>query len=124
MVGDTVGEFAPAASDQRDSINFLLPSCGGSRLAYADPMLSKQQIADLHFLDARCHLIDLAAFLDRVDRHDGEPDFRVTALREALPLLLADRPDRARAILDALSDPSADPIPAATIQGAFGAPRN
>jgi len=84
-------------------------------------MLSKQQIADLHFLDARCHLIDLAAFLDRVDRHQGDADFRVAALRQAIPLLLADRPDRTKAILDALSDHTTAPIPAATIQGAFGA---
>jgi len=85
-------------------------------------MLSKRQIADLHFLDARCHLIDLAAFLDRIDRHQGEPDFRVAALKAAIPLLLAEHPERAKAILDALSDHPPAPIPAATIQGAFGAP--
>jgi hypothetical protein len=85
-------------------------------------MLSKQQISDLHFLGARCQLIDLAAFLDRVDRHPGAPDFRVEALKRALPLLSAARPDRAKAVLEALSDHSPDPLPAATIQGAFGAP--
>jgi len=85
-------------------------------------MPSKQDILDLHFMDARCKLIDLAAFLDRVERHPGEPDFRLAAFREALPILLSDRPDRARAILEALSDHSKEPIPAATLQGAFGAP--
>jgi hypothetical protein len=85
-------------------------------------MLSKQQIADLHFLDARCRLIDLAAFLDRIDRHPGAPDYRVEALRAAIPVLLEDRPDRAKAVLETLSDPTAEPLPAATIQGAFGAP--
>lgn len=90
---------------------------------YAAGMLSKQQIADLHFLDARCRLIDLAAFLDRVDRHAGPPDFRIAALRQAIPLLLDDRPDRAEAVLNALSDHSTEPITAATMQGAFGAPK-
>lgn len=85
-------------------------------------MLSKQQTADLYFLEARCQLIDLAAFLDRVDRQPGETDFRVEALRGALPLLLSSRPDRAKAVLEALSDHSREPLPAATIQGAFGAP--
>lgn len=86
-------------------------------------MLSKRQVADLHFLDARCHLLDLAAFLDRADRHPGEPDYRVDALKQALPLLIETRHDRAKAILDALSDATSEPIPAATVQGAFGAPQ-
>lgn len=86
-------------------------------------MLSKQQIADLHFLEARCQLIDLAAFLDRIDRHPGEADFRVDALKRSLSVLREDRPDRAKAILDALSDATSEPIPAATVQGAFGAPK-
>lgn len=86
-------------------------------------MPTKQDILDLHFMDARFKLIDLAAFLDRVDRHPGETDFRYDALKAALPILLSDRPDRAKAILDSLSDPSTDPIPKATTQGASGAPR-
>ncbi len=85
-------------------------------------MPTKQDILDLHFMDARCKLIDVAAFLDRVERHPGEPDFRFDALRKAIPLLLEDRPDRARAILEALSDPSTEPAEKATLQGAFGAP--
>lgn len=85
-------------------------------------MPTKQEILDLHFMGARCQLIDLAAFLDRVERHPGADDFRIDAFRAALPILLSDRPDRARAVLEALSDPSTEPIPSATIQGAFGAP--
>ena len=86
-------------------------------------MPTKRDILDLHFMDARCKLIDLAAFLDRIDRHPGEADFRIDALREALPLLLSANPGRAKAVLEALSDPSSEPIPAATLQGAFGAPQ-
>lgn len=85
-------------------------------------MPTKQDILDLHFMDARCKLIDIAAFLDRVERHPGATDFRFEALRKALPLLMSDRPDRAKAVLEALSDPSTEPAEKATLQGAFGAP--
>lgn len=85
-------------------------------------MPSKKDILDLHFMDARCKLIDLAAFLDRVDRHPGEADFRFEGLRKALSILLSDRPDRAKAVLESLSDHSTAPAEKATFQGAFGAP--
>ena len=86
-------------------------------------MPSKQELLDLQFMGARCQLIDLAAFLDRIDRHDGDTDYRHDALIRAIPILLEDRPDRARAVLEALSDHSTEPAEKATIQGAFGAPR-
>ncbi|GAA5482846.1 hypothetical protein [Haloferula sargassicola] len=86
-------------------------------------MPTKRDLLDLQFMDARCKLIDLAAFLDRIERHEGEPDFRLAAFREALPILLSEKPNRARAVLEALSDQTPEPIEAATIQGAFGAPQ-
>lgn len=85
-------------------------------------MPDKKKIADLHFMDARCKLIDLAAFLDRMDRHEGATDYRDAALRQALPILLEKRGDRAKAILDVLSDDSAELLESAPYQGAFGAP--
>ena len=83
---------------------------------------SRTEIIDQYFLDARCKVIDLAAFFDRVDRHEGGDDFRLRALRACLPLLSSGRPDRARAVLEALSDPSTEPLDRAPMQGAFGAP--
>lgn len=71
-------------------------------------------------MDARSKLLDVAAFLDRVERHGQADDFRVEALRQALPRLLSG-PDRVKTILESLSDPTTDPIPAATVQGATGA---
>jgi hypothetical protein len=85
-------------------------------------MPQKKQLLDLQFIEARHKLLDLAAFLDRIDRAEGEGDFRIEALRAALPVLLESRGDRAKAILETLSDPTTEPIPQATIQGAFGAP--
>ena len=80
-------------------------------------------LVDLQFIDARSRLIDLAAFLDRMDRHSQADDYRVVELKCAALEVLKDEPGRARRVLEALSDHSTEPIPAATIQGAFGAPK-
>ncbi len=85
-------------------------------------MPSKKELLDLQFIDARHKLIDLAAFLDRIDRHEGGEDYRFTALKNALPILLSDRPDRARAVLESFSDHSQEIPDRAPFQGASGAP--
>lgn len=72
-------------------------------------------------MDARARLIDLAAFLDRVDRAEGPADFRIDALRSAIKELGSAGPGRAERVLLALSDPTQDPIPAAPGKGAVGA---
>ena len=87
---------------------------------------SRSAIVDLYFLEHRAKLIDIAAFLDRLDRADdassAEPDFRVEAFRQAIAVLSDKRSQRAKRILDLLSDHSTDPIPsAAGMKGAFGA---
>lgn len=78
-------------------------------------------LADLGFMDARSKLIDLAAFLDRVQRAGQEGDFRVQALKRAIAHLSADEPTRAREVLLSFSDPSAEPVEKAAMQGALGA---
>jgi hypothetical protein len=83
--------------------------------------MKRQQVLDLYFMDARSKLIDLAAFLDRLDRAEGEPDFRLTGFRKALEELDKNQPDRAKGVLLALSDPTTEPIPAATTKAACGA---
>ncbi|MHB1310335.1 MAG: hypothetical protein ACYC23_24985 [Limisphaerales bacterium] len=83
--------------------------------------MTRQQILDLYFLEARCQLIDVAAFLDRVDRGDGEADFRLAAFRAALRHLDADQAGRAAQVLTALSDPTTEPIAQAPGKGAIGA---
>lgn len=84
-------------------------------------MPSKKELLDLQFIDVRHKLIDLAAFLDRIDRHPGDDDYRFAALKNALPILLSDRPDRALAVLESFSDHSEEIPPSAPFQGAFGA---
>jgi hypothetical protein len=82
--------------------------------------MTRQQVLDLYFMDARCKLIDIAAFMDRLDRATGSEDFRMTEFRKALGELDANT-DRAAKVLLALSDPTSEPIPAATTKAACGA---
>jgi hypothetical protein len=85
-------------------------------------MLTKKELLDLYFIDARHKLIDIAAFLDRIDRHAGDPDFRLAAMYQAIETLLdpGDTP-RAEAVLKSFSDHSTEPISKAPMQGALGA---
>ena len=83
--------------------------------------MTRQQLLDLYFLDARSKLIDIAAFLDRIDRGTEDADFRLNAFRMALRELEKPGSDRAERVLLALSDPSEKPIPAAPGKGAVGA---
>ncbi len=78
-------------------------------------------LPDIGFMDARSKLIDLAAFLDRVQRVGQEDDFRVQALKNAIALLCTNEPQRAKQVLLSFSDPSTEPIAKATMQGAIGA---
>ena len=83
--------------------------------------MTRQQVLDLYFMENRAKLIDLAAFLDRVDRAAGDADFRLNAFRQALKHLSEDRPERAKNVLLSLSDPTPGPIEKAPGKGAVGA---
>jgi hypothetical protein len=83
--------------------------------------MTRQQVLDLYFMENRAKLIDLAAFLDRVDRASGDADFRLTAFKQAMKELGDGRPERAKNVLLSLSDPTPDPIEKAPGKGAVGA---
>lgn len=83
--------------------------------------MTRQKVIDLYFMEARAKLVDLAAFLDRVDRTEGQDDFRIKAFRRASLELQKPGPQRAKAVLLALSDPTAKPIDHATTKAAAGA---
>ena len=76
---------------------------------------------DLYFVEARAKLIDVAAFLDRVDRAGGQADFRLAALTRAIEELRRTDGTCAERVLLSLSDPTLAPIPAATTKAACGA---
>lgn len=81
----------------------------------------RARVTDLYFMEHRAKLIDVAAFLDRVDRAGGEDDFRMRAFREALALLHDGRTERARRVLEHFSDHTDEPINEAPGKGADGA---
>jgi hypothetical protein len=83
--------------------------------------MTRQQILDLYFLDARHKLIELAAFLDRVERADGKDDFRLKAFRAALDELTNGKKQKAKNVLLSFSDPTTKPIAKAEGKGAVGA---
>jgi hypothetical protein len=83
--------------------------------------MTRQQVLDLYFLDARHKLIEIAAFLDRVERANGADDFRIKAFRAALDNLSTDGKQRAKDVLLAFSDHSTEPIDKAPGKGAVGA---
>lgn len=83
--------------------------------------MNRRQLLDLYYLEARAKLIDLAAFLDRLDRAEGEADFRLAAFSEAFAQLQIGKTPRAERVLATLSDPTTEPIPAATTKAACGA---
>ena len=82
----------------------------------------KKNAVDLYFMDARAKLIDIAAFMDRVERDGQTSDFRYQAFCAALKELVDNQPNRAENVLLAFSDPSTELIPAATTKAACGAP--
>lgn len=86
--------------------------------------LSRREVVDRYFLEHRAKVLDIAAFLDRVDRakeESDEDDFRVRSLRASIALLLDGEGERTKRVLDLLSDPSDQPIAKAPMKGATGA---
>ncbi|MGD0744685.1 MAG: hypothetical protein ABSA45_05980 [Verrucomicrobiota bacterium] len=83
--------------------------------------MTRQQVLDLYFLDARHKLIEVAAFLDRAERASGRDDFRLKAFRAALGKLSGNQKEKARRVLIVFSDPTAKPVAKAARKGAVGA---
>ena len=88
-----------------------------------------RQLVDEYFIENRTRLLEIAAYLDRLDRTDPslvKRDFRVRAFQEALALLgdptASDGPDtRVERIQLLLSDPTTEPLAALDTKSARGA---
>jgi hypothetical protein len=86
--------------------------------------LNARELADEFFIENRNRLLEIAAFLDRLDRADpvrASRDFRLQALAAALKTLAGKGPDYVRQIQLLLSDPTTEPIPALDRKSAQGA---
>ncbi len=83
--------------------------------------MDRARITDLYFAEARSKTIDLAAFLDRIERAGGTDDFRLKSLRAALQELGQPGAEKAKKILLLLSDPTVEPAAKAGAKSASGA---
>jgi hypothetical protein len=89
-----------------------------------------RELVDEYFIENRTRLLEIAAYLDRLDRSDlslVDRDYRVRAFREALRLL-EDRPaaagepqTRVERIQHLLSDPTTEPLEKLDVKSARGA---
>jgi hypothetical protein len=83
------------------------------------------RIVDEYFTENRHRLIELAAFFDRMDRAGDAmsptDDFRIAALRRAIPMLLQPGPQRVKRIQLLLSDPTDEPRASLDRKAAYGA---
>lgn len=89
------------------------------------PMTSKE-VMDAYFIENRWRLLEIAAFLDRVDRSKdpgaGKKDFRHKALMKALKILLTSGKGRTETLQRNFSDLSSEPLKAGpAFKGTFGA---
>ena len=83
-----------------------------------------QQVIDTYFMEHRAKLVDIAAYLDRIDRGQGEfpNDFRDVAFRKAISILTDGQTHRAKRILELFSDHTTEiPQSADGMKGAAGA---
>jgi len=86
--------------------------------------LSPVELVDEYFTENRNRIIEVAAFLDRLDRADpavAASDYRVRALADAITVLAGHSSTRVQDIQLLLSDPTTDPRPALDRKGAVGA---
>ena len=87
--------------------------------------MPRDKVVDRYFMEHRAKLLDVAAFLDRIDRSEApagsDEDFRVEAMQRAIQLLIDEKGDRAKRVLELFSDPTTEPIDEAPMKGADGA---
>jgi hypothetical protein len=84
--------------------------------------MTATQIVDEYFIENRTRLLEVAAFLDRLDREDSggaARDFRMKAFREAVDALTGR--DRVMRIQLLLSDPTTAPLERLDRKSALGA---
>ena len=87
-----------------------------------DPTPPLGEVAlDHAYVAVRARLIEVAAFMDRMERYGVADDFRCHALTASAAILTDGQPERARRILEHLSDPTSTPAESASGKAACGA---
>ena len=88
-----------------------------------------RELVDEYFIENRTRLLEIAAYLDRLDRTDSslvDRDFRVRAFRDAIRLLevgpaAGETQTRVERIQHLLSDPTTEPLEKLDTKSARGA---
>jgi hypothetical protein len=73
--------------------------------------LTQRELIDEYFMEERVKVIDLAAFLDRLDRAreiDADDDFRLRTIRDALAVLSGGDGNRVQRVQMIFSDPRSE----------------
>jgi hypothetical protein len=87
--------------------------------------MTATEILDLYFIENRSRVLDIASFLDRIDRYEGadeaRADYRYQAFARILEILRDATGDRTKSIQLALSDPTTEPLESAVGLKAWGA---
>jgi len=65
---------------------------------------SAPELLDLYYHEIRSHLLEVAAAFDRIERAGGAAHPRLAELRRAGAVAIDTAPDRARRLLELLSD--------------------
>ena len=85
--------------------------------------LSRKELVDEYFIENRTRLLEIAAFLDRLDRAESSPtaeDFRMRAFAEALAAIGEGAGDRLSQVQMLLSDPTTEPLQSLDRKSALG----
>ena len=86
--------------------------------------LTLKELTDEYFIENRNRVLEIAAFLDRLDRADPAGrarDFRLQACAEARRILAGGQPDCLMRVQLLLSDPTTEPIDVLDRKSAQGA---
>ncbi|UFS69560.1 hypothetical protein LPW11_16870 [Geomonas sp. RF6] len=87
--------------------------------------LKTAEILDIYFLENRARLLEIAAFLDRIDRAPDAAekgrDFRYRSFVRALSIVLEEKGERTKGVQISLSDDSSEPLESAAGLKAIGA---
>ena len=91
----------------------------------AKTALPQRDLLEKYYMETRNHLLELAAFLDRLDRaalRDAQDDERLLALRRGLKVLTREEGGRVKDIQMTLSDQDFRILEVRDRQNAVGAP--
>lgn len=77
-------------------------------------LLTAKEVLELYFVENRARVLEIASFLDRIDRapnpEEAKADFRYRAFLETLRTVLSLEKHRTADVQRSLSDPTREPV--------------